>query len=123
MKIILKKIFNWGLGCVKRGIILLVPMLIVAMILIDILTMAHSNYPNNLSVFIFGILGIFFYISCLYCILIPLNKWNKLLFIVSSCLFLGILEFNSDIRKIFQHIQCIEVYSVPCPEGVVLGGG
>ena len=86
MQIKFKKIFHWGLGCAKRGIILLIPMLLVAMTLIDILTMARYHYPDNLSAFIFGLLGIFFYIACLYCILVPLNKWNKLLFIISLCL-------------------------------------
>ena len=123
MQIKFKKIFHWGLGCTKRGIILLIPMLFVAMSLIDILTMARSHYPDNLSAFIFGILGMLFYIACLYCILFPLNKWNKILFIISCCLFLGMCKLNPDIRKISQHSQCIEVSSVPCPEGVVLGGG
>lgn len=118
-----KKIFFWGLGCAKRGIVLLIPMLFVAMTLIDVLTMADSNYPNNTSVFIFGVLGILFYISCLYCILVPLNKWNKLLFVISCCFFIGMYKLSPDIRKISQHSQCIEVYSVPCPDGIVLGGG
>ena len=119
----IKKIFYWGLGCIKRGIVLLIPMFLVAMTLIDILTMAHSNYPNNLSVFIFCMFGILFYLACLCCILVPLKKWNKLLFIISLCLLVGMCKFNPDIRKIEQHSQCIEVSSVPCPEGIVLGGG
>lgn len=123
MQIKFKKIFHWGLGCAKRGIILLIPMFFVAMSLIDILTLAHSYYSNNLSAFIFGILGILFYIACMYCILVPLNKWNKLLFIISCCLLMGMCKLNPDIRKISQHSQCIEVYNVPCPDGVVLGGG
>ena len=123
MQIKLKKIFHWGLGCAKRGIILLIPMLLVAMTLIDILTMARYHYPDNLSAFIFGLLGIFFYIACLYCILVPLNKWNKLLFIISLCLLIGMCKLNPDIRKISQHSKCIEVSSVPCPDGIVLGGG
>lgn len=123
MQIKFKKIFYWGLGCAKRGIILLIPMLLVAMALIDILTMARYHYPDNLSAFIFGLLGIFFYIACLYCILVPLNKWNKLLFIISLCLLIGMCKLNPDIRKISQHSQCIEVSSVPCPDGIVLGGG
>jgi len=123
MQVNIKKIFHWGLGCAKRGIILLIPMFFVAMSLIDILTLAHSYYPNNLSALIFGLLGIFFYIACLYCILVPLNKWNKSLFIISFCLLIGMYKFNPDIRKISQHSQCIEVSSIPCPEGIVLGGG
>ena len=123
MQMNIKKIFYWGLGCAKRGFILLIPMLFVAMTLIDVLTMADSNYPDNTSVFIFGMLGILFYISCLYCILVPLNKWNKLLFIVSCCLFFGMYKLDPDIRKISQHSKCIEVYNVPCPDGIVLGGG
>ena len=123
MQITFKKILHWGLGCTKRGIILLIPMLLVAMTLIDILTMARYHYPDNLSAFIFGLLGIFFYIACLYCILVPLNKWNKLLFIISLCLLIGMCKLNPDIRKIYQHSKCIEVSSVPCPDGIVLGGG
>ena len=123
MQIKFKKIFYWGLGCAKRGIILLIPMLLVAMALIDVLTMARYHYPDNLSAFIFGLLGIFFYIACLYCILVPLNKWNKLLFIISLCLLIGMCKLNPDIRKISQHSQCIEISSVPCPDGIVLGGG
>ena len=123
MQIKFKKIFHWGLGCAKRGIILLVPMFLVAMSLIDILTMARYHYPDNLSALIFGIFGILFYIACMYCILVPLNKWNKLLFIISLCLLIGMCKLDPDIRKISQHSQCIEVYSVPCPDGIVLGGG
>ncbi len=123
MQIKFKKIFFWGLGCAKRGLILLLPMFFVAMTLIDVFTLAHSDYPNNVSVFIFGVFGVLFYISCLYCILVPLNKWNKSLFIISCCLFIGMYKFNPDIRKISQHSQCIEVSSVPCPDGIVLGGG
>ena len=123
MQIKFKKIFHWGLGCTKRGLILLLPMFLVAMSLIDILTMAKYNYPGNLSASIFGILGGLFYVACLYCILIPLNKWNKSLFIISLCLLLGMCKLDPDIRKIFQHSKCIEVSSVPCPDGIVLGGG
>ena len=123
MQVNIEKIFHWGLGCAKRGIILLIPMFLVAMSLIDILTLAHSYYSNNLSALIFGIFGIIFYIACLYCILVPLNKWNKLLFIISLCLLVGMCKLNPDIRKISQHSQCIEVSSVPCPDGIVLGGG
>lgn len=123
MQINIKKIFHWGLGCAKRGIILFIPMFFVAMTLIDIITLAQSHYPNNTSVFIFGGLGILFYISCLYCILVPLNKWNKLLFIISCCLFFGMFKLNPDIQKIFQYSQCIEVSSVHCPDGIVLQGG
>ncbi len=123
MKINIKKIFYWGLGCAKRGAILLIPMFLVAMTLIDILTMAHSNYPDNLSAFIFGLFGILFYIACLYCILVPLNKWNKLLFIISLCLLIGMCKFNPDIRKIEQHSRCIENLNIACPDGIVLGGG
>ena len=123
MQIKFKKILHWGLGCAKRGVILLIPMLLVAMSLIDILTMAHSNYPDNFSAFIFGLLGILFYIACLYCILVPLNKWNKLLFIISLCLLVGMCKLNPDIRKIYQYSKCIEVSSVHCPDGIVLGGG
>src|SRR5574344_183332 len=115
-----KKIFHWGVGCTKRGMILLIPMFFVAMTLIDILTMAKYYYPNNLSALIFGLLGVLFYISCLYCILVPFNKWNKLLFIVSLCLLIGMCKLNPDIRKISQHSQCTEVSSVTCPDGVVL---
>ena len=122
MQIEFKKIFHWGLGCAKRGIILLVPMFLVAMSLIDILTLAHSYYPNNLSALIFGIFGILFYIACLYCIIVPLNKWNKLLFIISLCLLIGMCKLNPDIQKISQHSQCIES-SAPCPDGIILGGG
>ena len=123
MQITLKKMFHWGLGCAKRGMILSIPMFFVSMALLDILTMARYHYPDNLSAFIFGILGIFFYIACLYCILIPLNKWNQLLFIISLCLLVGMCKLNPDIRKISQHSQCIEVSTVPCPDGIVLGGG
>ena len=123
MQINIKKIFHWGLGCAKRGIILLIPMFFVAMALIDILTLAHTDYPHNLSVFIFGILGVLFYVACLYCILIPLNKWSKLLFIRLLCLLIGMYKFNPDIRKISQHSQCLEVSSVSCPDGIALGGG
>ncbi len=123
MKITIKKVFIWGLGCIKRGLILLIPTLLVTGLLFDILTMANNNYPNNIPVFIFGILGILFYISCLYCILIPFNKVNMSLLIISFCLFFCMFKFNPDIKKIFQHLKCIEVSSVPCPEGIVLGGG
>ena len=123
MQVNIKKIFHWGLGCAKRGIILLVPIFLVAMSLIDISTLAHSYYPNNLSTLIFGIFGILFYIACLYCILVPLNKWNKLLFIISLCLLIGMYKLNPDIQKITQHLKCLEVSSVPCPDGIVLGGG
>lgn len=123
MQIKFKRIFLWGLGCAKRGLFLLIPMLFVAMTLIDIITLAQSDYPDNTSVFIFGILGILFYISCIYCILVPLNKWNKLLFIISCCLLIGMYKLSPDIQRISQHSQCIEVSSVPCPDGVVLGGG
>lgn len=122
MQITIKKLFLWGLGCIKRGIILLFPMCMVAMALIDILTMAHY-YPDNQSAFIFGIFGIFFYLSCLSCILVPFNKWNKLLFIISLCLLVGMCKLNPDIKKILQHSQCIEVSTVSCPDGIVLGGG
>lgn len=123
MQINIKKIFHWGLDCAKRGIILLIPMLFVFALLFDVLTMADNNYPGNTSVFIFGGLGILFYVSCLYCILVPLNKWNKLLFVISFCLFVLMFKLNPDIQKIFQHLQCIEVSSVPCPDGIVLQGG
>lgn len=123
MQINTKKIFHWGLGCSKRGIILLVPIFLVAMILIDIITLAQSDYPDNTSVFIFSMIGVLFYISCLCCILVPINKWSKLLFLISCCLFIGMYKLNPDIRKISQHSQCIEVSSVPCPDGIVLGGG
>ena len=123
MQVNIKKIFHWGLGCVKRGIILLIPMLFVFALLFDVLTMADNNYPGNTSVLIFGVFGVLFYISCLYCILVPLNKWNKLLFVISFCLFVLMFKLNPDIQKIFQHSQCIEVSSVPCPDGIVLGGG
>jgi len=123
MQIMIKKIFFWGLGCIKRGFILLLPMLFVAMTLLDIITLAQSDYPNNTSVVVFGVLGILFYISCLWCILVQLNKWNKLLFIILFCLLIGMTKFNTDIRKIYQHSRCIENLSVPCPDGIVLGGG
>ncbi len=102
---------------------MLVPIFLVAMILIDIITLAQSDYPDNTSVFIFSMIGVLFYISCLCCILVPINKWSKLLFLISCCLFIGMYELNPDIRKISQHSQCIEVSSVPCPDGIVLGGG
>lgn len=123
MQINTKKIFHWGLGCTKRGIILLVPIFLVAMILIDIITLAQSDYPDNTSVFIFSMIGVLFYIACLCCILVPINKWSKLLFLISCCLFIVMYKLNPDIRKISQHSQCIEVSSVPCPDGIVLGGG
>ena len=123
MHITFKKIFYWGLGCAKRGIILSFPMFLATMALLDILSLAQSYYPDNLSAFIFGLLGIFFYISCLYCILVPLNTWNKRLFIISLCLLVGMCKLDPDIRKMFQYSQCIEVSSVPCPDGIVLGGG
>ena len=123
MQINIKKIFHWGLGCAKRGIILFIPMFFVAMTLIDIITLAQSDYPDNTSVFIFGMLGVLFYIACLYCILVPINKCSKLLFVISFCLFVLMFKLNPDIQKIFQHSQCIEVSSVPCPDGIVLGGG
>lgn len=123
MQINIKKIFHWGLDCAKRGIILLIPMLFVFALLFDVLTMADNNYHGNTSVFIFGGLGILFYVSCLYCILVPLNKWNKLLFVISFCLFVLMFKLNPDIQKIFQHLQCIEVSSVLCPDGIVLQGG
>ena len=122
MQIEFKKIFHWGLGCAKRGIILLVPMLFVFALLFDVFTMAYNNYPGNISVFIFGVLGVLFYISCLYCILVPLNKWNKILFIISFFLFVVMFKLNPDIQKIFQHLKCIES-SAPCPDGIFLGGG
>lgn len=123
MQIKFKKIFHLGLGCAKRGIILSIPMLFVAMVLIDILTMARYNYPDNLSAFILGILGILFYLACMYCILVPLNKWNKLLFIISCCLLMGMCKLNPDIRKIYQHSRCIENLNIACPDGIILGGG
>lgn len=123
MHITFRKIFYWGLGCAKRGIILAFPMFGVAMELIDILTIANAYYPDNLSAFIFGLLGIFFYISCLYCILVPFNTWNKRLLIISLCLLLGMCKLDPNIRKMFQYSHCIEVSSVPCPDGIVLGGG
>lgn len=123
MQVNIKKIFHWGLGCVKRGIILLIPMLFVFALLFDVLTMADNNYPGNTSVFIFGMLGILFYISSLYCILVPLNKWSKLLFVISCCLLIGMFKLNPDIQKIFQHSRCIENLDIPCPDGIVLDGG
>lgn len=123
MQIKFRKIFHWVLGCTKRGIVLLIPMLFVAMTLIDIITLAQSDYPDNISVFIFGMLGILFYISSLYCILVPLNKWSKLLFVISCCLLIGMFKLNPDIQKIFQHSRCIENLNIPCPDGIVLGGG
>ena len=123
MQMLIKKVLLWGSGCAKRGFILLLPMFFVAMSLIDIAALARSKYPDNTSVFVFWVFGTLFFISCLYCILVPLNKWNKLLFIVSCCLFIGMYKLNPDIRKISQHSQCLEVSSVPCPDGIVLGGG
>jgi hypothetical protein len=65
MQITLKKMFHWEIGCTKRGIILSIQMFFVAMALLDILTMARYHYPDNLSAFIFGLLGIFFYSTLL----------------------------------------------------------
>ncbi len=123
MQISIKKIFFWGLGCAKRGLLLLLPMFLAAMLLLDILTLAHHDYPNTPSIFVFEIFGILFYFSCLYCILVPFNKWNISLFIVSCCLLIGLVKLNPDIKKIFQHSRCIQSLSVPCPDGIVLGGG
>ena len=58
-----------------------------------------------------------------HCILVPLNTWNKRLFIISLCLLLGMCKLDPNIRKISQLSQCLEVYNVPCPDGIVLGGG
>lgn len=122
MKLPIKKIFIWGLHCAKRGLIMLFPMLMVAFELMEIITMANYHYPNNTSVFILECIGVIFYISCLCCILMPFQKWNKIFFLVSTCLLIGMIKLNPDIRKIAQHARCIES-STPCPEGVVLGGG
>jgi len=122
-KIRIKQIFFWGVGCAKRGLLLLLPIFLVTMLLIDILTLANHDYPDNPSVFVFEIFAILFYLSCLYCILVPFKRWNKALFIVSCCLLVGMCQFNPDIKMIFQHSRCIASSSVPCPDGVVLGGG
>lgn len=71
----------------------------------------------------FALLGGLFYISCFWCILVPLNKWNKISFIVVCCLFIGMIGFNPDIRKFAQYAKCLEVSDSPCPDGIVLGGG
>ncbi len=116
-KIRIKQIFFWGLGCAKRGLLLLLPMVLMAMFLLEIISFSNHHYPNTPSVFVLEIFGILFYLSCVYCILVPLNRWNKTLFVVSVCLLVGMCKFNPD------HSQCIEVSSVPCPDGVILGGG
>lgn len=122
MKITSKQIFQWGLTCFKKILVLIIPIFVVAGYLLDISIQAQHHYPHNTSVYCLQIIGIVFYLSCAGFILFPLNKWNKISLLVSSCLLVGMLFLNKDIQKIHQHAKCVES-SAPCPEGVILGGG
>ena len=123
MKKIFKQFISWGWICVKKGLVLLIPILFVAMHLFDITIMAKHHYPENISVLYLQILSVIFYVCCIWCILFKLNKWNKALLLVSLLLIIGMFYFNHDIKRIKQHSECIENSNILCPEGVDLKGG
>lgn len=123
MKINIKQFYHWVWGCIKRGLFLIIPVLIITMSILDVIVTAKYHYPANTSVQYLQIIGVVFYISCIWCILTPLNKWNKALFIISLCSITGMFTLNSDIQKISQHAQCVEISDIPCPKGISLGGG
>ncbi len=122
MKINFRKIIDWGAACMRKAWTLCFPMFLVLMALIDVIGLADIHYPRNKSVYCLLGLGIVFYISCAWCILFPLNKWNVSTFLISLVAIIGMFYFNDDIVHISAHSACIES-SAPCPEGVVLEGG
>ena len=107
----------------KRGIALLLPMFFIGMAVFDVMTMASHHYPENMAVNILKIAAVFFYLTCLWCILRPWNKWNIGTLVVASGIIVGMFVFNADIQNIYQHARCLEVSTVACPDGVVLNGG
>ncbi len=117
-----KQVFQWGLTCLKKALILIIPMFVVAGYLLDISIQAKYHYPNNTSVYFLQLIGIIFYLSCAVFILFPPNKWNQISLLISSCLLIGTLFLNKDIQKIHQHAKCVESVT-SCPKGVVLDGG
>ena len=118
-----KQILKYCLGCIKRSLILIIPILCVTMLLIDIITAGNDYYSNNSALVWLKTTGTLFYIICLWYILRPFNKWNNLALIVSIILVVGLIYFNPDLKKMYQHSKCIEDLTYPCPSGVILKGG
>ena len=118
-----KQILKYCLGCIKRSLILIIPILCVTMLLIDIITAGNDYYSNNSALVWLKTTGTLFYIICLWYILRPFNKWNNLALIVSIILVVGLIYFNPDLKKMYQHSKCIEDLTSPCPSGVILKGG
>lgn len=118
-----KQILKYCLDCIKRGLILIIPMLCVTMLLIDIITTGGEHYSNNSALVWLKITGALFYIICLWYIFKPFNIWNNLALIFSIILVVGVIYFNPDLKKMYQHSKCIENLTYPCPNGVILKGG
>ena len=118
-----KQILKYCFGCVKRGLILIIPILCVTMLLIDIITIGSEYYSNNSALIWLKTTGFLFYIICLWYIFKPFNKWNNLALIFSVVFIVGLIYFNPDLKKMYQHSKCIEDVTYACPRGIILKGG
>ncbi len=109
--------------CIKKGMLLLLPMLFVAMLLYDVITIAKAHYPDKYSIYYLHLFVLCFYISCGWVIFYNSNKWSIGLLISSLMMIYIMFNFNEDIKRMFEHSKCLEVYDYICPKGVILKGG
>lgn len=119
MKIKRKYIYN----SIKKGVFLLFPMFLVAMSLYDVITIAKVHYPNKDSIYYLQFIVITFYMSCCWFIFGISNKWNTGLLLATLFFIYFMFNFDTNIKKMYEHSKCLEVSSVSCPEGVTLKGG
>ena len=116
-------VLKWVISCLKRGLILSLPMFFMGMLLLDILTQAHFNYGNIPAVDWLKWMGAMFYLVCLWNIFFPFHKIRSLLLFLIGGIIVMFIFLNPDLKKIYQHSKCLEDASYPCPSGVVLKGG
>ena len=109
------KFYKYCLSCTKRTCVLILPIFFMGMLLLDVLVTGYYHYATISTLLWLKIVGLTFYIVCLWSIFQSYNKWNVLALIFLAVLIIGLIHFNSDLKKIYQHSQYIENITYPCP--------
>ena len=93
---------QWIVGCIKRALIMFIPMFFIGMMYADIV--CWDKYKDNLNVIVFSYMILFFYISCLGYVVVPRKNWNRWVLVAAMLLVIGMFAFNPKIRQIRQHL-------------------
>lgn len=128
METVMKKMFSYSFSCLKRGIILAFPMVMVFMLCFEFYWRGEASddisaQKERSAVMILYAAAGMFYAVCAYCILSSFNKYKWLLLVISAGAIIALVKFNPELARIAQHNKCITVPGTPCPPGIVLGGG